>query len=56
MSIKAALRRARKLVATKEKALSSNLNQVIVCKEYNEQLEGQLVIVLANLEDIHGSE
>lgn len=47
MSISTALKRARKALIKLEKKKSTNANQLFVCTEYNKELTGELVIILA---------
>lgn len=47
-----ALNRARKLVQEKDRNNNSNLNQIVVCYEFNKPLNGELVIILNNNDEI----
>ena len=40
------INRARKLIREKEKQNNANLNQLIICSEFNRPLNGELVILL----------
>ena len=46
MNLNSAIARAKKLIAEKERALSTNNNQLIVATEFNQELSGELVIIL----------
>jgi len=48
MNLSSAIKRARKLLKEKEDQLNTRANQIIVATEFNEPLEGQLVIILSN--------
>jgi len=46
MNLNSAISKARKLVKEKKTLADSNANKIIVAKEYNEVLNGELVIIL----------
>jgi len=47
MNLSSTLKRARKLVKAQENQADNRANQIIVATEFNEPLEGQLVIILS---------
>ena len=47
MNLSSAIKRARKLVQEKKNQADNRANQIIVATEFNEPLEGQLVIILS---------
>lgn len=49
--MKLALNRARKLVKQKEMKANQHENQIYVGREWNGELEGRLVILLADLDE-----
>ena len=47
MNLNAALAKARKLVAERAKQTNQNANKIVVCTEFNQELNGELVIILS---------
>lgn len=51
MNTRQALKLARKKMKEMERKANSNDNQMVVCHEWNEQIEGQLIVVLKDLKE-----
>ena len=46
MNTKQAIKKARAILKEKQRAANQHANQVVLCENWNETLEGQLIIVL----------
>jgi len=51
VSFSATLKKARKLVAEKARASNTNANKIIITSDFNQELKGELVIILHNMLD-----
>ena len=52
MNLNAAIAKAKRLLAEKEKSLNSNANRLIICTEYTKELTGELVVILSNTNQV----